>query len=174
MNPRLHVILVSALLTVPVAARALPWDQDMVDQPSAKPQESEAPPEPASSVPVHGTEIVPAPEAQADMYAAKDEAASIPNPVPATTESIERGAELYAINCHVCHGEKGLGDGTVGQKFDPSPADLNDDYTQDQADGQLFFTLTRGRDAMPFYRDALSQQERWDVINYVRKEFGNR
>ena len=51
----------------------------------------------------------------------------------------------------------------------PSPVDLNKDYTQSQADGQLFFTLTRGRVAMPFYRDALSQQERWDVINYVQE-----
>ena len=32
--------------------------------------------------------------------------------------------------------------------------------------------FTRGRVAMPFYRDALSQQERWDVINYVKSEFG--
>jgi mono/diheme cytochrome c family protein len=51
---------------------------------------------------------------------------------------------------------------------------LNKPYTQDQADGQLFFTLTRGRVAMPFYRDALSQRERWDVINYLRSEFGKK
>ena len=56
--------------------------------------------------------------------------------------------------------------------FEPSPVDLNDAYTQDQADGQIFFTLTRGRVAMPFYRDALSQPERWDVINFLRQEFG--
>ncbi len=55
-----------------------------------------------------------------------------------------------------------------------TPADLNEDYTQDQADGQIFFTLTRGKDAMPFYRDALSQEERWDVVNYVKKEFGKK
>jgi mono/diheme cytochrome c family protein len=106
------------------------------------------------------------------MYTAKDEAVAISNPVAPTVESIERGAALYATNCLVCHGESGTGDGPVGLKFDTEPADLNDDYTQDQADGQLFFTLTRGRDAMPFYRDALSQRERWDVINYLRKEFG--
>ena len=52
--------------------------------------------------------------------------------------------------------------------------DLTEDYTQDQADGQLFFTLTRGREIMPFYRDALSPMERWDVVNYVKQEFGNK
>ena len=65
-------------------------------------------------------------------------------------------------------------DGPVGQKFvTKSPVDLHEDYTQDQADGQLFFTLTRGRALMPYYRDALSVEERWHVINYVKNEFGN-
>ena len=40
--------------------------------------------------------------------------------------------------------------------------------------GTLFFTLTRGRVAMPFYRDALSRHERWDVINYLRSAFGKK
>ena len=61
----------------------------------------------------------------------------------------------------------------MGEKFvEKAPVDLSDAYTTDQADGQLFFTLTRGRALMPFYRDSLSPAERWDVINYVRNEFG--
>jgi mono/diheme cytochrome c family protein len=108
------------------------------------------------------------------MSDAKDAAATIRNPVPATPASIERGKYFFEINCLVCHGATGLGDGPVGQKFvDKAPVDLNDAYTQDQADGQIFFTLTRGRELMPFYRDALSPDERWDVINYIRHEFGN-
>jgi mono/diheme cytochrome c family protein len=151
----------------------LPWDQDMVDQPSQKPQESAAPAEPGS-VPVTGGEFVPAPETETGMFDAKEAAVSIKNPVPATPESLERGAEFYATHCEVCHGTTGVGDGPVGQKFvAKAPVDLNDAYTQDQADGQIFFTLTRGRDKMPFYRDALSQEERWDVINYIRYEFGS-
>ena len=149
-----------------------PWDQDMVDQPSAKPQESEAPAEP-DAIPIGGTETLPTPTSEAEAFAGKDAAASIPNPVPATAESIARGRNHYQVICLVCHGERGRGDGPVGRKFeDPTPVDLNDEYTQDQTDGQLFFTITRGRVAMPFYRDALSQQERWDVINYLRHEFG--
>ncbi len=90
-------------------------------------------------------------------------------------ESLAQGEYLYQINCLVCHGKEGLGDGPVGQKFvTKSPVDLHEDYTQDQADGQLFFTLTRGRALMPFYRDALSVEERWHVINYVKNEFGKK
>jgi mono/diheme cytochrome c family protein len=162
------------LLGAATMAWGFPWDQDMVDQPSAKPQESAAP-APPNSVPTTGRETLPAPTTEKELFKAKDAAAALRNPVPASAESVARGASLYRINCVVCHGEQGFGDGPVGRKFvDPSPVDLNKPYTQDQADGQLFFTLTRGRVAMPFYRDALSQQERWDVINYLRREFGKK
>ena len=152
-------------------AWGIAWDQDMVDQPSAKPQESEAPPDPGA-VPVSGNEDTYDPRDEAEQFAAKDAAVSIANPVPATPESIARGEAFYAIHCVVCHGEDGKGAGTVGLKFEKSPADLNEAYTQDQADGQLFYTLTRGRADMPYYRDALSQPERWDVVNFVKSEFG--
>ncbi|MEE8308433.1 MAG: cytochrome c [Gammaproteobacteria bacterium] len=149
-----------------------PWDQDMVDQPSQKPQESRAPADPGA-VPVVGGEFLAAAETEAEQFDGKDAAASLVNPVPATLESIERGAYLYELNCQVCHGKTGVGDGPVGSKFEnKEPVDLNDAYTQDQTDGELFFTLTRGRVEMPFYRDALSQHERWDVVNYVKSEFG--
>ncbi|HUO82659.1 MAG TPA: cytochrome c [Gammaproteobacteria bacterium] len=160
------------MLGYAAAGSGFPWDKDMVDQPSVKPQESVAPAEP-DSVPVAGGEILPEATTERAQFDGKEAAASLPNPVPATTESIARGAWLYETNCQVCHGKRGLGDGPVGRKFDPSPVNLNEDYTQDQADGQLFFTLTRGRVAMPYYRDALSQQERWDVINYIRSAFGD-
>jgi len=145
----------------------------MVDQPSQKAQESIAPPGP-SSIPISGGEIVPLPTSDIESDEMKAAAAAIENPVPATPESVARGRYFYEINCQVCHGTEGLGDGPVGLKFvQKAPVDLNDAYTQDQAAGQLFFTLTRGRALMPFYRDALSPAERWDVVNYVQTEFGS-
>lgn len=157
-----------------VISTGCPWDKDMVDQPSPKPQESPAPPEPPDSIPVGGTEFVPAPASEAEAFDGKDAAAAIANPVPATADSIATGHSLYEVNCLVCHGREGQGDGPVGLKFvDPTPVDLNEEYTQEQADGQLFYTITRGRVAMPFYRDALSIEERWHVVNYVKTEFGN-
>lgn len=159
------------LMSFATAVFAFPWNKDMVDQPIAKPQRSEAPPD-ADSVPIEGGETLPAPTTEAGMFDEKDNAAAITNPVPATAESVARGEAFYRTTCQVCHGPEGLGDGPVGLVFDPVPVDLNLAYTQDQADGQIFFTLTRGRVAMPYYRDALSQQERWDVINFLRSEFG--
>ena len=169
---RCEFLTIPILLMMPVAGGAYPWDQDMVDQPSEKAQESTAPPGPGS-IPTDGGEIVPQPHTEQEFDDMKVAAAAIVNPVPADEESIARGKVFYDINCFVCHGTGGQGDGPVGLKFlEKAPVDLNDAYTQDQADGQLFFTLTRGRAKMPFYRDALSQPERWDVINYLRYAFG--
>lgn len=163
-----------ALVLLAPAAWSFPWDKDMVDQPSEKAQESVAPPGPGS-VPIEGGETLPLPLTDDEAADMKDAAAAIQNPVHASRESIARGKYFYEINCLVCHGTEGLGDGPVGQKFiEKAPVDLNDAYTQDQADGQLFFTLTRGRANMPFYRDALNPSERWDVINYIKNEFGEK
>ena len=168
------IVLILAAICLTRSAAPYPWDQDMVDQPSEKPQESAAPLAPARSVPITGGETLPAPTTEEGVFEADKAAALLVNPVPATAESIERGAYFYDINCAVCHGAEGLGNGLVGLKFEPAPVDLNAAYTQDQADGQLFFTLTRGRGAMPFYRDALSPDERWDVVNYVKHKFGDK
>ncbi len=172
---RLTLLTVSLFVMAPASLGwAYSWDKDMVDQPSEKAQESIAPPGPGS-VPTNGGETVPLPLTDQESADMKEAAAAIENPVAATAESIARGRVFYEINCLVCHGAQGLGDGPVGQKFvEKAPVDLNDAYTQDQAVGQLFFTLTRGRAKMPFYRDALSPAERWDVINYVKNEFGEK
>lgn len=168
-------IVILSLLAYTSIAWGFPWNKDFVDQLAIKAQESLAPIDPTST-PVNGGETLPALPAgisEAEMDALKDAAAIIPNPIAATAESVALGEELYAMTCVVCHGTGGLGDGPVGLKFDTkSPVDLNEDYTQDQADGSLFFTLTRGRALMPFYRDALNVEERWHVINYVKQEFG--
>ena len=164
-----------ALLSVTSAALAFPWNKDMVDQPSEKAQESVSPPDPGS-VPVNGGETLPLPANDEEAFAMKDAESTVTlvNPVPATAESIARGREFYVVNCQVCHGSEGVGDGPVGLKFvEKAPVDLNDAYTQDQTDGQIFFTLTRGRALMPYYRDALSPDERWDLVNYLRNEFGD-
>ena len=155
-----------------VVRLGFPWNKDMVDQPAEKPQKSVAPP-PPGSIPVDGGETCPSRDGRGNF---QDEGRGGGDRESRACDRRVGGAgqALYEINCVVCHGEEGRGDGPVGRKFDPAPVDLNKDYTQSQADGQLFFTLTRGRVAMPFYRDALSPAERWDVINYVKSEFGDK
>ena len=140
----IQALVVLMLLSQGGASWSFPWDQDMVDQPTAKAQESEAPAGP-NSIPVEGGETLPAPAITDELalFEAKENAVSVQNPVPATEESIARGEYLFQLNCLVCHGADGTGTGAVGSILATAPVDLNDAYTQDQADGQLFFTLSK-------------------------------
>jgi mono/diheme cytochrome c family protein len=111
------------------------------------------------------------PRSGGELYYAKedrDAAATRKNPVPATAESVKRGGELFAIYCTPCHGATGKGDGLVATKFVP-PADLtNPDLQKARTDGFWQHYLTAGGVLMPAYGEALSAQERWEVVNFVR------
>jgi mono/diheme cytochrome c family protein len=161
-----HLLLVLAA-ALPAAAGALPWNQDMVDQPSVKAQEQRVD-EPRGAVPASGAESLERPQSLADLVLARAAAASVPNPQAAGRESLARGKALYETHCLTCHGAGGRGDGPVGQKFVPRPMDLTLDYVQQQPDGQLYYTITHGGVVMPFYRDAIEPADRWHVVNYVK------
>lgn len=152
------------------AAHALPWSKDMVDQPSVKPQET-AVREPKGAVPVSGKEAMPVPRDVAEVVRSRLQAAqTLKNPEASDEASVARGKEVYDIHCSVCHGATGKGDGAVGKKFVPPPMDLSTDYVQLQGDGQIFYTITHGGVAMPFYRDAIEKIDRWHIINYIKSE----
>ena len=160
------------LMTIPGSALTLPWDKDMQDQPSLKPQDSVFSVN-RSSVPVGGKDRFSPPENVIELVLARLEAGrTLINPVPKSPESLGRGRQMYQLHCQVCHGEQGRGDGPVGLKFVPQPMELNLDYVQLQPDGQLFYTISHGSIAMPFYRNAISQQDRWHLVNYITEVFG--
>ncbi|MCA1644852.1 MAG: copper resistance protein CopC [Chloroflexi bacterium] len=94
---------------------------------------------------------------------------SLPNPVVADAPSIERGRVVYQ-RCVVCHGAAGRGDGPLSRTLQPRPADFRVHMAAGHTDRQLFDWVTRGIDAtaMPAFGDQVSEQERWDVINYIR------
>jgi mono/diheme cytochrome c family protein len=96
--------------------------------------------------------------------------AEVPNPYEATENSVAQGANLYAANCSVCHGENGEGDGPTAEALDPKPANLHEDHVQSLTDGALFHIITHGRPetAMPAWENQLSEEERWHVINFLR------
>jgi mono/diheme cytochrome c family protein len=94
-------------------------------------------------------------------------AAAKRNPVPSNAQSIARGQKLYS-NCVICHGPLGHGDGLAAVALTPKPKDLAADSTQVQSDGALFWKITQGRAPMPPWEQALSDGDRWDLVNYVR------
>lgn len=133
-----------------------PWNRDMYDQPSLKTQErpQDSPPQ---SIPKKGKER--------PLDRLKDSARLI-NPVAATEQSLQSGKQLFGIYCTPCHGLTGQGDGTVSRKF--IPAAPLPQLTSTQPDGYLYLTVRHGGAIMPAYGSSLSQQERWDIVNYLR------
>jgi mono/diheme cytochrome c family protein len=160
------------LLAIPGTAVTLPWDKDMVDQPSVKAQESNVASTP-TSVPVGGRDGYPPPKDIVALVRARLEAGrTLSNPVPKSPESLARGRDMYELHCIVCHGAQGRGNGPVGQKFVPQPMELNFDYVQLQPDGQIFYTISHGSIAMPGYREAIAVQDRWHLVNFIKGVFG--
>ncbi len=158
-------------ITVPNLGAATPWSKDMKNQPSVKPQESLVEVN-RSSVPSDGGDLYRAPKDMGELVRMRLDAGKLSNPVPKSAESLNRGKTLYDVHCALCHGAQGLGDGPVGKKYIPDPMDLTLDYVQMQPDGQLYYTISHGSIAMPFYRDSIAKQERWHVINYIKAVLG--
>ncbi len=91
------------------------------------------------------------------------------NPVPADQTSIERGAELFRINCVLCHGTEGKGDGPIASHLQNKPFDLTSFPMHSFTDGGIFFIISTGVPGkMPALNENLTVRERWDVVNYVR------
>ncbi|HWP56848.1 MAG TPA: CopD family protein [Candidatus Acidoferrales bacterium] len=84
--------------------------------------------------------------------------------------SVANGALLYQDACAVCHGTAGYGDGPGGKGLKPKPADLTAKHTADHTAGDLFWWLTHGvrASAMPGFGASLDEEERWDMINFLR------
>jgi copper transport protein len=92
------------------------------------------------------------------------------NPVPKTAESVAAGKAVYAQHCTVCHGTDGHGDGPAAARLNPPPSDLYAAHVDYHTDKQLFDWIRDGINgsAMTGFKGQLSDQQIWDVVNYVR------
>jgi putative copper resistance protein D len=90
--------------------------------------------------------------------------------VPYQAASIATGVTLYQANCAVCHGAGGAGDGRGGLRLARPPADLRAPHTAQHTAGDLFWWIGHGipRSGMPPFGDRLSEEERWDLVNFLR------
>ena len=101
-----------------------------------------------------------------EQWTAPASAAAKRNPVQANAASIGRGQTVYAAECLSCHGSSGKGDGPAAKDLKEDPGNLT--KLGSQSDGALFWKITEGKKPMPGFARKLSDQQRWDVVNYVR------
>ena len=91
------------------------------------------------------------------------------NPITDKAASASRGEKLFVNNCVKCHGFTGNGYGTVAHGFTTWPRQLWAwNNTGPETDGYLFWFITNGRSDMPPWGLILSENERWDLINYIK------
>jgi mono/diheme cytochrome c family protein len=101
-------------------------------------------------------------------WVAPPSAEKIKNPVSPNATSLEAGKKIFTDNCASCHGATGKGDGPVAAGLLPHPADLTSSAVQQQTDGALFYKISEGRSLMPSFTSALTEHQRWDVVNHIR------
>lgn len=96
------------------------------------------------------------------------------SPTEFAASAIVEGARLYPEHCASCHGTEGHGDGPAAAGLRIPPADLTAGHLWMHTDGELFWWLSHGIDApdggqaMPGFAAALSDNERWSMIDYIR------
>ncbi len=90
------------------------------------------------------------------------------NPLPITDGLLARGEERYNISCSPCHGSIGDGKGITGKYGMVAMANFHDKRIVAMPDGEIFNTITYGKNLMGAYGGLVSIKDRWAIIAYVR------
>ncbi len=76
---------------------------------------------------------------------------------------------LYNKNCASCHGKAGLGDGVKARALKDHPGDFS---VQLLSESDLMVSISTkpkiGRGEMPKYEGKLSDDDIWNMVNYMR------
>lgn len=103
------------------------------------------------------------------------EYAGLENPLPNDGDQVAAGAAIFALNCAACHGVEGKGDGVAAESLEPRPSDLTAEAMMAEVtDAYLYWRISEGgnmepfNSAMPAWKGTLSENERWQVILYLR------
>ena len=96
--------------------------------------------------------------------------AAIRNPLDSiklSAADMKEAERLFNINCGICHGAKGGGNGPIADKIG-AVANLTLPLYKDMADGTMFYSITHGKNNMGSYASQLSIKQRWEMVKYIR------
>ena len=103
-----------------------------------------------------------------EKWTAPTRASAKKNSVAVNETSIALGKKIYERQCLACHGPKGRGDGPAAARLEKRPGNLSNPKLWEQSDGALFWKVNEGHKPMPTFKNLMSDEERWPVINYIR------
>jgi mono/diheme cytochrome c family protein len=110
----------------------------------------------------------------ANYYASR----SLPNPFDSLdADQMKETERLYLINCGICHGAKLDGNGPLWKDgdgpFPSKPAALvGDAKYESMPDGQMFYSITYGKNLMGGYASQITAKQRWEIITYIKSKQG--
>jgi mono/diheme cytochrome c family protein len=99
---------------------------------------------------------------------------------PLTSMDTVEAERLYLVNCGICHGPKLDGNGPLYKggdgPFPAKPATLvGDAKYESMPEGQMFYSVTYGKNKMGSYASQINTRQRWMVIAYIKsKQAGSR
>ena len=110
----------------------------------------------------------------ANYYASR----SLPNPFDSlNADQMKETERIYLINCGICHGAKLDGNGPLWKDGDgPFPAKpaalVGDAKYESMPAGQMFYSITYGKNLMGGYASQITAKQRWEIITYIKSKQG--
>lgn len=94
----------------------------------------------------------------------------IKNPFAGNTAATAEGKVIYGQMCVLCHGITGKGNGEAGLSLEKKPANfLALKNIPNETDGEIFWKITVGKPPMSSYDELLTEDQRWQLVNYIRE-----
>ncbi|MCZ8197177.1 MAG: cytochrome c [Flavobacterium sp.] len=107
--------------------------------------------------------------AQVNDWIAPESANSLNNPFLNNQKATEVGKAIFNEMCVLCHGLYGKGNGEAGLTLEKKPANFLSLEVANETDGAIFWKVTNGKAPMAGYSELLSDEQRWQLVNYIRE-----
>lgn len=90
------------------------------------------------------------------------------NPFKNSEKAVNNGKIIYDQMCVLCHGLEGKGNGEAGLTLERKPANFLALNIMNQTDGNIYWKITQGKAPMASYDELLTDDQRWELVNYIR------
>ena len=91
------------------------------------------------------------------------------NPYEFSDADMLKAKELYTVNCGICHGAKGAGQGILVKREKILGIPRYADQGRAITSGSTYHVIYYGKNTMGSYANQLNEKERWMVTSYVMK-----
>jgi mono/diheme cytochrome c family protein len=95
-------------------------------------------------------------------------APGLPAGLPVDMSLLQRGQNQYQVYCLPCHGATGDGNGITKRYGMGATPTYHDERLRNMPEGEIYNTITNGKNTMLPYADKLAPEDRWAVVAYVR------